>query len=213
MRLFSPEWGIIPFYKVLLCCLSQELLPLLCNDSRLRRIAGTCAGVLRRSSGEWRREERRGRQRAAQPGPFCAESALPVRPQLERGLRFKGRVCVCVCVTRTAAAGAFTNVKRLSVFVSSGAQVMRSKLKIHCTASVCLSSVCVCVHRERERECTKRGNKNRGPMGRRRSVGLGTRALPSPLYLPSLCSFSPPSKMKCGPHVEPPNRGSQACFL
>lgn len=47
-------------------------------------------------------------------------------------------VCVCVCGTSTAAAGAFTNVKRLSVFVSSGAQLMRAKLKIHCTVSVCV---------------------------------------------------------------------------
>lgn len=44
----------------------------------------------------------------------------------------------CVCGTSTAAAGAFTNVKRLSVFVSSGAQLMRAKLKIHCTVSVCV---------------------------------------------------------------------------
>lgn len=43
-----------------------------------------------------------------------------------------------MCGTSTAAAGAFTNVKRLSVFVSSGAQLMRSKLKIHCVVSVCV---------------------------------------------------------------------------
>lgn len=45
---------------------------------------------------------------------------------------------MCVCGTSTAAAGAFTNVKRLSVFVSSGAQLMRVKLEIHCTVSVCV---------------------------------------------------------------------------
>lgn len=43
-----------------------------------------------------------------------------------------------VCGTSTAAAGAFTNVKRLSVFVSSGAQLMRAKLEIHCAVSVCV---------------------------------------------------------------------------
>lgn len=58
-------------------------------------------------------------------------------------------VCVCVCETSPAAAGAFTNVKRLSVFVSSGPELMRTKLKIHCAASVCA------------RARTKRGNKNR----------------------------------------------------
>lgn len=69
------------------------------------------------------------------------------RPQLGLGLWFWRRVCVCecmfvctpgVCGTSTAAAGAFTNVKRLSVFVSSGTQLMRAKLKIHCTVSVCV---------------------------------------------------------------------------
>lgn len=111
------------------------------------------------------------------------------------------RVCVhawCVCGTSTAAAGAFTNVKRLSVFVSSGAQLMRAKLKIHCTVSVCVERA--------QKEETK--IESGGRMGECKGTDS-----PPPLLL--FLSLSPclsvsvslsrswAVQMKCGPHVGP----------
>lgn len=66
-----------------------------------------------------------------QPGPFCAESARPGGSSWSSASDSRVYVCVCVrtrgvCGTGTAAAGDFTNVKRLSVFVSSGAQLMNA---------------------------------------------------------------------------------------
>lgn len=105
--------------------------------------------------------------------------------------------CVCVCGTSTAAAGAFTNVKRLSVFVSSGAQLMRAKLKIHCTVSVCVERA--------QKEETKIESGGR--------MGSAKAQTPPPLLLfPSLSpclsvsvslSRSWAVQMKCGPHVGP----------
>lgn len=92
-------------------------------------------------------------------------------------------VCVCgcmfectrsVCGTTTAAAGAFTNVKRLSVFVSSATQLMRAKLKIHCTS--------VCAERALKEE-TK----------------IEAAPAPSPLSTPWFRAV----QVKCGPHVGP----------
>lgn len=104
-----------------------------------------------------------------------------------------------VCGTSTAAAGAFTNVKRLSVFVSSGAQLMRAKLKIHCTVSVCVERV--------QKEETK--IESGGRMASAKAQTLPLLCSFSSLYLslsPCLSvslSRSWAVQMKCGPHVGP----------
>ena len=95
------------------------------------------------------------------------------------------RECVFVCTygvcgTSTAAAGAFTNVKRLSVFVSSGAQLMRAKLKIHCTVSVCVERA--------QKEETK--IESRGRMGSAKAQTLPLLSSFSSLYLPVSLSLS-----------------------
>lgn len=110
------------------------------------------------------------------------------------------RVFVCthgVCGTSTAAAGAFTNVKRLSVFVSSGAQLMRAKLKIHCTVSVCAERA------QKEETKTERG----GSMGSAEAQTLPP-LLPFLALSPCLSVSvslprSRPVQMKCGPRVGP----------
>lgn len=98
-----------------------------------------------------------------------------------------------VCGTSTAAAGAFTNVKRLSVFVSSGAQLMRAKLKIHCTVSVCVEPV--------QKEETKIESGDRMGSAKAQTVPLLFISL-SPRLSVSL-SRSWAVQMKCGPHVGP----------
>lgn len=105
-----------------------------------------------------------------------------------------------VCGTSTAAAGAFTNVKRLSVFVSSGTQLMRAKLKIHCTVSVCVE------HAQKKETKIESG----GRVGSAKAQTL-------PLLCFFFLSLSPSLslslsvslarswavQMKCGPHVGP----------
>ena len=102
-----------------------------------------------------------------------------------------------VCGTSTAAAGAFTNVKRLSVFVSSGAQLMRAKLKIHCTVSVCVE------HAQKEETKTESG----GRTGSAKAQTLPLLSSFSSLYLPFSLSLrltrSWAVQMKCGPRVGP----------
>lgn len=85
-----------------------------------------------------------------------------------------------VCGTSTAAAGAFTNVKRLSVFVSSGAQLMRAKLKIHCTVSVCVERA--------QKEETK--IESGGRMGSAKAQTLPLLSSFTSLYLPVSLSLS-----------------------
>ena len=113
-----------------------------------------------------------------------------------------------VCGTSTAAAGAFTNVKRLSVFVSSGAQLMRAKLKIHCTASVCVE------HAQKEETKTESG-------GRRGSAKAQTLPLHSSFFLSLSPSLSPSlclalSFLGCLNEMwascRTMKRGSQGCF-
>lgn len=110
---------------------------------------------------------------------------------------------MCVCGTSTAAAGAFTNVKRLSVFVSSGAKLMRAKLKIHCTVSVCVERA--------QKEETK--IESGGRMGSAKAQTLPLLSSFSSLYLPVSLSGSWAVQMKCGPPCRTTKRGSQGCFF
>lgn len=111
----------------------------------------------------------------------------------------------CVCGISTAAAGAFTNVKRLSVFVSSGTQLMRAKLKIHCTASVCV------VRAQKEETKIESG-------GRMRSAKAQTLPPPLPFFIslaPCVCLALPflgcPNEMWASCRTM--RRGSQGCFF
>lgn len=114
-----------------------------------------------------------------------------------------------MCGTSTAAAGAFTNVKRLSVFVSSGAQLMRAKLKIHCTVSVCVE------HAQKEETKIESRGKKGGVQRHRLSLLL-------PLFIPpppslsasvsrSLSFLSCPNEMWASCRTM--KRGSQGCFF
>lgn len=115
-----------------------------------------------------------------------------------------------VCGTSTAAAGAFTNVKRLSVFVSSGAQLMRAKLEIHCTVSVCVERA--------QKEETK--IESGGRVGSAKAQTLPLLSSFSSLYLPlslSLCLCLALSFLGCPNEMwascRTMKRGSQGCFF
>lgn len=95
------------------------------------------------------------------------------------------------------------------MFVSSGPQLMRTKLKIHCAARVCAPELA-------QKEETKIES-----LG---SAKAQTQTPPTPLLFSSFSSFYLcvplsrsgvlwPVQMKCGPHAGPRRRGSRGCFF
>lgn len=144
---------------------------------------------------------------AARPGPFCAESALPVGPSWGQASDSKS-VCVRVCVGRTSCCRDLYKCKEaVSVcFIRHTTDEGQVENPLHCE----------CVRWA----CTKRGNKNREQEQNGEWKGKDTPASPPPLLCVFLFICPPLSlrlsvslppflavRMKCGPGGRPWREG------